>query len=421
MFPRLLSIMLAPLFALLLFTRWSTRRDNSTDLAERLALGPCEPARLWLHGASIGEVRPLKPMVVAALDAGLGPIQITTNSQTARDMVRGWALAGVRAQLAPIDTLGATPRLLRNMQPTAYLVVEQEFWPMRLEHLRTRQVALFGLSTRLGTARSPLRKALLQRAYSAFSRIWPMDGAMAERLSAIDLPEQVLAPNFNAKFLHLPADRPPNSQQTHPDLQSWAATGKLILLAASTHKGEDAPILRAFKAAHETNPALRLILAPRHPKRAEEIAGLIEGEKLSFAKRSTGSKPEAATLVYLADTLHEMDHWYHAAPFTLMGGTLGDYGGHTPVEPLVAGSLPIAGPSRANHSTAFDALEEAGALLCLTKPDQIGPLLAHLPPEEAREKSLRKGRAAINILRDETQRQQNEIVLTLEKAVISKK
>ena len=151
-----------------------------------------------------------------------------------------------------------------------------------------------------------------------------------------------------------------------------------ILLAASTHEGEETLILRAFTQARAQFDLL--ILAPRHPRRSAEVAAAIRAEGLPFAIRSAGEVPGPETAVYLADTLGEMPGWYAMAGATVIGGTFGPAGGHTPYEPAAQGSAILHGPGVANFTEAFAALDAAQAALPVTA-ETLGAQLAGLTAE----------------------------------------
>ena len=133
------------------------------------------------------------------------------------------------------------------------------------------------------------------------------------------------------------------------------------LLAASTHAGEEIVVLDAFARMRRADPRLRLILAPRHPQRGDEVAALVRAAGLTLAQRSKDQAPTPDTAVYLADTLGEMASWYRLAAVTFVGGSLVPKGGHTPFEPAQFSSAILHGPDVANQSDAYRALADAEA------------------------------------------------------------
>jgi 3-deoxy-D-manno-octulosonic-acid transferase len=184
------------------------------------------------------------------------------------------------------------------------------------------------------------------------------DAASAGRFLAAGLPPERLGPVVNLKSLAVPRPAP----------LPYPADRQRVILAASTHEGEEAAVIAALVAARATVPDLHLIIAPRHPRRREEIEAVLRGAGLTFSTRSRGELPDAARDVYLADTLGEMENWYSAAALTFVGGSLTDRGGHTPFEPAAHDSAIVAGPHVGNFREPYCALAADGA--CLTVHDQ---------------------------------------------------
>jgi 3-deoxy-D-manno-octulosonic-acid transferase len=165
-------------------------------------------------------------------------------------------------------------------------------------------------------------------------------------------------------------------------------------LAASTHEGEEDIVLEAHVKARRINPELRLILAPRHPHRADQIAEMIAGKGLDCARRSTGDSHAASVL--LADTMGEMPNWYRQAGRVFIAGSLTDRRGHTPYEPAYFGCALIHGPDTGNFASAYERLAQNNAAICVENADQLAEALASLDAESAQEKA---GIAAQNALR----------------------
>ena len=169
-------------------------------------------------------------------------------------------------------------------------------------------------------------------------------------------------------------------------------------LAASTHEGEDDILLTAHKTALVQRPALKLILAPRHPRRADDVARRIEAHGLTGARRSSGDDPASAQ-VYLADTLGEMHLWYALAGVTFVAGSLTDRGGHTPYEPAAFTSAILHGPDTGNFRAAYERLAESNAALCTPDAAAIADALITL---KTAEQQAKLGQAAQDVLNQDT-------------------
>lgn len=353
--------------------RVATGRETRADLAQRLGAG--HPAPTWVHGASNGELASARWLIEEL--ARRGPVQVTASTVTGRQMVRGWGIAGVTSGLAPLD-LGFALRRFLAAPPRVFINLEGEFWPRRLDALRARGVRIALLGARMSERSAQFwAGAHLLRGIDLVSA---QDEASRRRLEALGAGGGVFDLKSEA-IARLP--RP-----------AWAprAARASVMLAASTHAGEEGPVLAAFAGS-----GFRLlILAPRHPRRAEEVAGLIRAQGQADLRRSRGDAlPERG--IYLADTMGEMDLWYAAAGVCFVGGSLVDKGGHTPWEPVRHGAAVLHGPHVGNFRAAYAALGAAGATgdladlagldaaeqerraqaaLCLLRPEAGAALLA---------------------------------------------
>lgn len=379
---RVLLTLAAPLAALRLW------RDGPQARDERLARGlPAQAeraARLWLHAASNGEATAARPLIDAMLarDPRLH-LLVTCNSLTGRDMVRGWGLERVDAVLAPLDYRPVLRRFIAAWQPEALIVIEGDIWPNRMLAMADRGVIF--VSARM-SARSAARwgrlPGLAGRVFGAIRLLSAQDAASAERFAALGLPAAARAPGVNLKLGVAPAIDPASARLIGE--MGPLFTREETVLAASTHPGEEELVLRAFARARAKRPELRLILAPRHPKRAGEVATLIAREGLGHATRSAGEAPEGLP-VYLADTLGEMAAWYALAGVAFIGGSLVPRGGHTPVEPAAFGCAILHGPHVANFAELYAALDRAGGARTVDSADAMATALTGLTADQHRQ------------------------------------
>lgn len=352
-----------------LATLWGMARGRlpASALRERLGLGVWRdgagPA-VWVHGASLGELASVKGLVarLCADRPGLA-VLVTCNTATARAMVAGWGLAGVTARLAPFDAAGGAARVLRGWRPGLIVVVENELWPGRLAAARAAGVPVAMVGARMSerSARRWGKVPGMRGLLAGLALVSPQDEDSAERLVGLGLPADRLGPVMNLKA----------GVVAQAALPGPVARERCVL-AASTHEGEEALVLDAFAAARGQFDLL--ILAPRHPARFDTVAREIAARGLPLRRRSEGAA--VAGPVYLADTLGEMANWYGMAGVTVVGGSFADRGGHTPFEPVAAGSAVLHGPSVANHRAGFAALDAAGGAVLVT--GDLGAVLAGL-------------------------------------------
>ncbi|KNG94841.1 3-deoxy-D-manno-octulosonic acid transferase [Pseudaestuariivita atlantica] len=368
-----------PGFAILFAIRALRGQETWRDWAERLGFaGNGVPGGLWVHGASNGELASARPILAALTTRHPDlPLCITCNTLTARDMVDGWALPRTTARLAPLDTRWAA------LDARAHLTLESELWPNRIRRHPTIALgARLTARTARGWSRIP---GLAPAVFPRLRGVIPQDAASATRFADLGVPAADIAAPVQLKSLYLPPDRDlPPDLAALPYARTW--------LAASTHAGEEDTVLDAHLARLSEDPDTVLILAPRHPARADEVAALIAARGLAAHRRSTGATPPGTRLL-LADTMGEMDLFYRASHATFIGGTLTDRGGHTPFEPAAHGSAILHGPDTANFTDAFAALGPDAAIP-VTDAASLAAGLARLSdPSAATEQAARASQA----------------------------
>jgi 3-deoxy-D-manno-octulosonic-acid transferase len=356
---------------------------------------------IWIHGASLGELTAARGLIERLRARHRDrQILITCNTYTARALIADWHLPGVVARLAPLDTPAIVSRFLGRWQPVASITLENELWPARIILCARAGIPVMVLTGRMSprTADTWRRfSRLARRVMGSVSYMAPLDSDNGARFASLGLAGARMHPPVNLKAsVRLPE---PDPEQLAAQLRVFARRD--TILAASTHDGEDATILAGFAIARRQCPRLRLVLAPRHPQRADQIARLIEAAGLTYSRRSSGHGPSPDDAVYLADTIGEMGLWYAASAITVVGGSFVAKGGHTPVEPVQFASLIVHGPDTSNHRQAYAALARAGAAFGAAGPDQLGEILLNLHADTNRDAITRAASAAMASLHPE--------------------
>ncbi|TMV58258.1 3-deoxy-D-manno-octulosonic acid transferase, partial [Thioclava sp. BHET1] len=316
-------------------------RLGSRGLAERLGRGPAQPpapgrVTLWIHGASNGELTSARWLMQRLLARSPAlHLVVTSDTETARNMVESWGEARISASLAPLDYRWALARFLNRVRPRALVILENELWPNRIVMAAARGIPVLMLGARISerSARPWARvPRLAARLMAGLRYLSAQDPGSEDRFRAMGLPADRLGPRMNLKSQA--------EEGALPDLPEDLLRlfqRERTLLAASTHPGEEALLLAAFARLRAEGLYDRLILAPRHPRRSAEVAAAIAAAGLAHTTRSAGEGPaeQAATApVYLADTMGEMSLWYRLAGVTFLGGSLlPGPGGHNPYEP----------------------------------------------------------------------------------------
>ena len=378
---RLLTRLLEPLAPRLLDARARQGKEDPVRVDERLGLTTvARPAGdlVWLHGVSVGETLSLLPVVerIRRQRPDL-TILVTSGTLTSAQLLAQRLPAGVIHQFAPVDGPGAVAAFLDHWQPSLAVFVESELWPNLILEARRRGVKLVLASARItektveGWRRFP---GAVRRILSAFDRILPQDETSAARLHSLGAR---IDGHVNLK---LSGEAPPHDAAAFTRL-SAAIGDRPVVVAASTHDGEEIAIVRALDKLADR---LCLILVPRHPARSADIATALTRDGYRFARRSQGHEPDRDTDLYLADTLGEMGLFLRLADVVVMGGSFSaalekpPVGGHNPLEPARLGKPAVTGPDMSNWAAVTDALVEAGGLAAVQAPWDLPPVLAPL-------------------------------------------
>ncbi|HYC48271.1 MAG TPA: lipid IV(A) 3-deoxy-D-manno-octulosonic acid transferase [Burkholderiales bacterium] len=359
---------------------WRARREPAyrEHLAERFGrYADARPARpvIWVHAVSVGETRAAEPLV-RELSSRYADHDVVMTHMTPTGRLTGAELFGgnVRQCYLPYDYPAAVSRFLDHYRPRAGVLLETEVWPNVVQACRARGVPLCLANARL-SAKS-LRgylwwRSLSRETFGALSAVAAQTEADAQRLR--QLGAQRVTVTGNLKF-----EVSPPSGQLELGREWRASLGpRAVLLAASTRDGEEALILDALPRLPD---GVLLVIVPRHPRRFDEVATLLENRGIAYARRTSGMPPAKAMRVLLGDSLGEMFAYYAACDVAFVGGSLLPFGSQNLIEACAAGKPVLIGPSTYNFAEAAERAIAAGAALQVSTAneliDRAGALLA---------------------------------------------
>ncbi len=378
---RLITRALEPLAPRLLDARVKQGKEDSVRVDERLGVpGVVRPdgELVWLHGVSVGETLSLLPVVERFRKSCPDlTILVTSGTVTSADLLARRLPPGVIHQFAPVDGPHAVAAFLDHWRPSLGVFVESELWPNLILAARDRAIPLALVSARItektaaGWSRFP---ASAREVLSAFKMVMPQDATSAARLANLGgrIDGEV---NLKLSGAALPHD--PSAFTA----LSAAIGDRPVVVAASTHDGEEIAIVRALDRLAER---LCLIIVPRHPERGPEIAAALTRDGYRFALRSRGATPNRETDLYVADTLGELGLFLRLADVVVMGGSFGSalgrepWGGHNPLEPARLAKPAVAGPDGSNWQAVTAALVAADGLTLVRTPGDLPAVIAPL-------------------------------------------
>jgi 3-deoxy-D-manno-octulosonic-acid transferase len=314
---------------------------------------------IWIHAVSVGEVRS-----AAALVRGLQAryprykILVTTMTPTGAEQVARLFGAAVAHCYLPYDFPDAVERFLDRVEPQLAVIAETEFWPNLYAACRRRRVPLVLVNVRVSATSLSGYLRVPKTAHAMFTAadlVCAQSRTDAQRLRNLGVPEHRLFVTGNLKF-----DSP-----VEPAISAPARSlglDRLVVVAGSTHAGEEARLLDAYAQLREQWPRLLLVVAPRNPERFHAVARLCRRRGLAIELRSHNpGAPRAATQVVVADTMGELQTLYAMADVAFVGGSLVKHGGHNILEPCALGIPVLFGPHMFHFEEVAALALESGA------------------------------------------------------------
>ncbi|WP_026195652.1 3-deoxy-D-manno-octulosonic acid transferase [Verrucomicrobium sp. 3C] len=372
--------------------RLSKRGNPREGLAERMAFY-ARPTReavgagvdLWIHAVSVGEV-----LVALALIRELrrrSPtlrVALTVTTITGRRVALEVADSETIVLWSPIDLSDAVKRAFALLRPRALILVETEVWPNYLWEANRRRVPVVLLNARL----SPRTERWYRRFPKIFRSILhelslvcaqaPED---LDRLIGAGFPPEAIFVTGNLKYdVADLGSRGQDCRCSWWERCGWPAD-TLILLAGSTHPGEEEVMVDLYRESRRRHPNLRLILAPRHVERATEIRALCERSGLSVLSRTELGKGSPRCVppdALLLDTTGELRFLYEKATVVFIGKSLCAHGGQNFLEAACAGKPILVGPNMENFGMLVREFRRERAILQATDRAELGGLLEEL-------------------------------------------
>lgn len=362
---------------------------------------------LWFHTVSVGEFIAASQLIDGLLKTEQFNIVVTTTTPTGSEQVQKKFGDRVYHVYSPYDLPFLIKRFLRLVRPNLAVFMETELWPNTL-----RACNKLSVPTLLANGRLSEKSA---RGYAKFSRLTrPMledlsfaaiqNPADAQRFSLLGLNPNKQSVTGSIKFdIHLP---PALIKKAKALKKEYSLAGQRpILIAASTHRGEDDIILDAYQTLLSTHSQLLLILVPRHPDRFNDVAQLCMQREFNAVRRSSQDSPTAETQILLGDTMGELMLMFGSADIAFIGGSFVPNGGHNYIEPAVWGLPILSGPSQFNFASIARELSGTGSLITCANANELATQTSELlHDQEHAHKIGRKGQEVVTRNQGATQK-----------------
>ena len=352
-----LTYLLLPFFFIRLFLKKKEHPGYAKHWKQRLGYAPSlPPGGLWIHAASVGDVN-----IVLTLLPKLTHwphILVTTHTPAGRDQLLS---KHALHSYIPADCSALIRRFLKRTKVTQLVLVESEIWPNLINECSKKGLPVSVINGRI-SARSFKKfnyvtiKPLAKHTLAQLTQVLPQSLQDSARFHKLGVRKNNLKYYGNIKY----DTHPPETciAQGKALRQRWGAS-RIVLLAASTHPGEDEIILEAFDKVKAKHSEALLVIALRHPHRSNDVLALIQNSAHKVACHSQGHWDQTIDIL-IVDTLGELWQFYAACDIAIVCGTFMPIGGHNPIEPARLRKPILTGPYLFNATDIYRRLRHAG-------------------------------------------------------------
>ncbi len=379
-----------------------------------LDLGKGSP-RIWLHGASAGDLLSLQPMMKELKARRPGCcIIVSAMTNSGLEMARRKLAEADVVVYVPYDLPGATARAMRALRPDLLVLEYTEIWPNLIRAARRAGVRLALTNGRFNPAKLGAYRALFRaignplKAIDCFLMRSDEEAERALQLGAA--PDRVWVTG-NTKFDALVLDGAEGRDRALRAEMGLSADAP-VLMAGSTHEGEEEHVLAAYARLAERHPGLQLVVAPRYVERAGRIMAMAVEAGLDVRLRSAGAAAGAAAVTIL-DTIGELAVAYRLATLVFVGGSFVTRGGQNVLEPAAQGKPVLFGPHMENFKDSVQVLQGRGGIQVGT-PEQLFKVADELlaRPDQLEELG-QKARRAVSAIRGASARNVDHLLAAL--------
>jgi 3-deoxy-D-manno-octulosonic-acid transferase len=383
---------------------------NKAGVWERMGRLPKEKIKflstkniIWLHAASVGEVKALSTIIpqLKKINPDYSLIVSVVTESGKREAQRILSAGSIGREVefvfhAPIDLKGFVKRALASLNPSALIIVETELWPNLIKEAKKRSCGVALINGRISgesLSKYLLLKSLFSETLSYVDLFCMQSEEDAERIKKLGAEKEKIKVLGNLKFDRMITQLSEIDKNVLKKRLSIPHNLK-VMVGGSIRGGEDEILVRVFKRLKENGENFLLVLAPRHLDRIKKIEKMLFHKKLDFVRRSEldGETPLKNQRIILLDTMGELIWIYAIADVAFVGGSLVPIGGHNLLEPAVYGVPVIFGPYVDHFKTAADLLIQCGGGIKIKNEEELYTKTLDLLKDE--DKRERMGKAA---------------------------
>lgn len=320
---------------------------------------------IMYHGVSVGEVIALENLIKKTKETFPDyKIVVTTGTKTGQEIAhKKYDNIADFITYFPFDITICVELFLKKINPTVVLIAETELWPTFASYCKMKNIPLFVINGRISDSTFKsyrLLKGFFKELFKNYTKILTQSEEDRQKFIEIGAPAQKTQVMKNLKF---------DVKRIDADIEINKGTNRIII-AGSTHKGEDEIILDAFAKLKKEFSDIKLLLAPRHLTRVNNVKVLTGKTGLKYGFRSKNDTFKDNDIIIL-DTLGELSRMYQICDFAFIGGSFNKTGGHNPLEAVVFDKPVISGPSIHNFRDIYWILSRTKAGKIVKTPKEL--------------------------------------------------
>ena len=337
---------------------------------------------IWIHAVSVGEVMAAIPLLKRLKERfPSANLTVSTITDTGQKIALEKTPDNTKVIYLPFDLGFILKKALKSMQPSLFIAMETELWPNLFRAIKKQGIPVMIMNGRISddSFRGYKKiKFFMKDIIGCVDLFGMQDSVYSQRIKSLGAPEDKIKVLGNFKFDTKPSGNIPEWTKaiTHP-----------VIIAGSTHRGEEEIVLSAYSALKKDFPELNLIIAPRHPERFREVEELVRGKSLKYIKRSElkaeSREQSAEGQIIILDAMGELSAVYGACDIAIMGGSFITHGGQNLLEPAYWARPVICGPHMENFPFAKEFYEK-GAAIEVDEPGLFNKLKELLQSPEKR-------------------------------------
>ena len=311
---------------------------------------------IWFHGASIGEILSIIPIIkFYEKKRFIDQILVTSSTLSSSKVLKKYNFKKTIHQFYPIDHIFITNKFLKYWKPKVAIFIESEIWPSMFNNLNQKKIPIILLNARLTKKTFNKWIQIKYFAKSIFEKIsiaYPQNNETFTYLKSLKLKKLKMIGNL--KFVE---NKEENLNKINKNLKLFLKKRK-IWIASSTHKNEEIICAKAHLELKKKYNDLTTIIIPRHVHRADEIMMKIKNLNLNVTKHSSAKKNFNEIDIYLVDTFGETKKFHNLAPTVFLGGSIALKGGQNPLEAVRSGANILHGPHTDNFKDIYRLLKK---------------------------------------------------------------